>query len=836
MKKFILIFISLILSHNSFSQSPQGFNYQAVVRDIDGNVRSNQGVQFIFEIRNATGNAVYTEFHTAITNKYGLVDDIIIGNGSSSDNFSSIDWSSGIYFVNVKIDGLDMGTTQLLSVPYALYALNAGSGVATDGVGISSTVDNNNGTFTLNYTDGTSFTTINMTGPEGKSAYDSWLSSGEVGTEKEFLVSLIGSSGVKGDKGDTGDKGDKGDPGLDGLGLGDVTGGASSVITENLDTSRVLVSNLVGKISASGISTNELNTLDNITSNVQIQIDQKQNLNQNLSDISTIDPRNGVFIVGDGTKFIKKSPSEVRTSLNLGNIVFQDSTDISITGGSVTGITDITIADGGTGASTPEEARFNLNVDIKGTDNSTDVTLTQVPSNYLSISRQEITSGVVPIELGGTASTSAQGARANLRLGSIATQDSTDISIVGGKITGITDLDIADGGTGASTAADARTNLGLGTVSTQDSSAISITGGSITGITDITIGDGGTGASTANQARTNLGLAIGTDVQAWDQLLEDLSGLSPTTNNFLVGDGTNFTMKSPADSRAALNLGSIATQNINNVKITGGEITGITDISIADGGTGASSAADARTNLGVAIGSDVQAYDAELASVAGLTSAADKGIQFTGSGTASTFDLTAVGKALLDDADAAAQRTTLGVDIGTDVQAYDAELAAIAGLTSAADKGIQFTGSGTAATYDLTSAGKALLDDADAAAQLVTLGVTSTAAELNILDASASNSISSDGAVSNGNFTSNNYKISHTFTIDGNLADDAVTNDITITNNKVLATSVIITSASINVNIDVHTVVTGSFKVRITNKSGAQLNDNSTIIINYIVH
>ena len=92
-----------------------------------------------------------------------------------------------------------------------------------------------------------------MTGPEGKSAYDSWLSSGEVGTEKEFLFSLIGANGVKGDKGDTGDKGDKGDPGLDGLGLGDVTGGASSVITQNLDTSRVLVSNLVGKISASGI-------------------------------------------------------------------------------------------------------------------------------------------------------------------------------------------------------------------------------------------------------------------------------------------------------------------------------------------------------------------------------------------------------------------------------------------------------------------------------------------------------------------------------------------------------------------------------------------------------
>lgn len=98
-----------------------------------------------------------------------------------------------------------------------------------------------------------------------------------------------------------------------------------------------------------------------------------------------------------------------------------------------------------------------------------------------------------------------------------------------------------------------------------------------------------------------------------------------------------------------------------------------------------------------------------------------------GAGDVEELVCTAFGRSLIDDADASAGRTTLGVVIGTNVQAYDGELAAIAGLTSAADAVPYFTGSGTASTLTCTSAARSVLDDTTVAAMVNTLGgATST--------------------------------------------------------------------------------------------------------------
>jgi uncharacterized protein (TIGR02145 family) len=118
----------------SFGQSPDAFSYQAVVRNSSGDILPGQDVSFRIHILkgNMTGPSVLTEIHSSTTNTFGLVS-LEIGSGDNiSGDISSIDWGADRYYLSVELDPeggtsfLEMGTTQLVSVPYSLFSSASG--------------------------------------------------------------------------------------------------------------------------------------------------------------------------------------------------------------------------------------------------------------------------------------------------------------------------------------------------------------------------------------------------------------------------------------------------------------------------------------------------------------------------------------------------------------------------------------------------------------------------------------------------------------------------------------------------------------------------------------
>ena len=138
MKKFYaIIYITIASLTQLQAQAPQGFNYQATVRNSAGDLIVNTNVYFKFNIMQGsqTSLPVFTEIHYVPTDDLGQVN-LVIGEGTATTGvFSELDWSLGSYYLGIELDTgsgyVAMGTTQLLSVPYALYAENSGNAPPT---------------------------------------------------------------------------------------------------------------------------------------------------------------------------------------------------------------------------------------------------------------------------------------------------------------------------------------------------------------------------------------------------------------------------------------------------------------------------------------------------------------------------------------------------------------------------------------------------------------------------------------------------------------------------------------------------------------------------------
>ena len=135
MRKLFTILLAVFLTATVWAQSPNKMSYQAVIRNSSEALVTNTtvGMQISILQGSASGTAVYVETQSPTTNANGLIS-IKIGDGTvQSGDFTNIEWANGPYFIKTETDpagGTDYtitGTSQLLSVPYALYAANAGT-------------------------------------------------------------------------------------------------------------------------------------------------------------------------------------------------------------------------------------------------------------------------------------------------------------------------------------------------------------------------------------------------------------------------------------------------------------------------------------------------------------------------------------------------------------------------------------------------------------------------------------------------------------------------------------------------------------------------------------
>ncbi|HKK62146.1 MAG TPA: hypothetical protein VJ951_06285, partial [Bacteroidales bacterium] len=164
----ILIIFCVFISH----AQPNTFNYQAVVRDTDGNLITNQQTLLRLSITNSEQNIYYEEEHQSTTSEFGQIQIEVGGGTLISGSFVDIPWGAAQLLLNVDMsmdEGntfTNLGQSPLLGVPYAFYSASGEPGPeGPAGNGIETVEDNGDGTLTFHFTDGSTYTTPNLAGP-----------------------------------------------------------------------------------------------------------------------------------------------------------------------------------------------------------------------------------------------------------------------------------------------------------------------------------------------------------------------------------------------------------------------------------------------------------------------------------------------------------------------------------------------------------------------------------------------------------------------------------------------------------------------------------------------
>ena len=581
MKKLIF-FLFILLSFNAYSQSPSNFTYQSVVRDGSGKLLSNKEISFrISVLKNSeSGQVVFEEEHSVTTNINGLAT-LIVGKGSGNDDLGDIDWGDGSYFLKVEIDpegGFNFiaeDTTQLLSVPYALYSSSSGSSLTITGQDYLSI---NNNELTVNKVDltddvagilpvengGTGSSTAPMVGVitaadaasarnvlglsavASSGSYNDLTDKLTAGTNIDITNGVISSSATNTEY-------------TAGTGISiDANNSISSTITQYTDANAQAAFTAGTNIDITNgvISSTDTNT--EYTAGTGIAIDGNNAISTTVTDTDTVrSVTAGGNTLADGETLAFTAGSNVTITENAGAVTISSTdtnTTYSVGDGGLTqnnftnalkskldGLNTPAIYDNSgspaleTGI-TAAEIRSLIGVDASGSDNSTNVTLSG-SYDYLTLSGQAITLGQI-------------------------TNDDLAGSIADSKLNQITT---------ANKVAGSSVELASGSALANSSGL------------DVTVDD----SSIENNSGTLRVKADGiSNSMIADPELKEFAAMTPASTgqyNFIAGTGDNFQALTVPQTLTALGAGTMATQNKESVNIDGGEIE-LSALNI-DGGT-----------------------------------------------------------------------------------------------------------------------------------------------------------------------------------------------------------------------------------------------------------